>query len=114
YETLTAGMRVSHTQAYSQDEVAEYVERVGIEYPGRHVEADGTPLVPPGMVFFRPAQAFGVTDGPPMAKGGFFTAAARTYRSPVRVDEALQVEGTLAEKFERNGYYYIIVDWRAV
>ncbi len=114
YETLEVGTKVVKTQTYDADDIAEYVERVGIDYPGQHVGEDGNLLVPPGMVFFRPAQAFGVHEGPAMAQGGFFTAAKRSYRSAVRVGEPLQVEGTLAEKFERGGYYYIVAEWRAV
>lgn len=114
FDTLEVGTRVSRTQTYTADDIAEYVERVGITSPGRHVAEDGTPLVPPGMVFFRPAQAFGLRTGPPMARGGFFTAAKRSYTSAVSVGEVLQVEGTLTEKFERGGYYYIVAEWRAL
>ncbi len=113
YASLQVGAQVSMTQTYGEAEVAAYLERTGIEYPGRHLDEDGARLVPPGMVFLGPARAFGVPEGPPLARGGIFTAARRSYRRPVRVGEAVRFQATLSDKFERGGYFYIVADWQA-
>ncbi|MDA1195928.1 MAG: hypothetical protein O2894_12180 [Planctomycetota bacterium] len=112
FDRLQIGSRKQRTVTYSESEVSDYVRRVGIEYPGRYRE-NGARLVPPGMIFLPPARTYGLQEGPPMARGGFFTAAKRSYRRPVRLDETLTFDGELSEKFERGGYYYIVVRWTA-
>lgn len=114
YATLEIGQRVMWPLAPGEDDVRAYAARTGIEYPGRYVAPDGGHLVPPGMIFFPPARAFGLTEGPPLARSGFFTAAQRAYGRAVRVGEAIRLEGTLANKFERGGYWYIVARWIAV
>src|SRR5690606_10379578 len=79
----------------------------------RYVTDGGTRLVPPGMLFLPPARTFGLQDGPRLARSGFFTAAKRSYRRPVAVGDPLRFEGALSDKFERGGYYYIVVTWTA-
>lgn len=113
FESLEVGTRVARTVFFAEADVDEYVQRVGIEYPGRYVDAEGARLVPPGMIFLPPARTFGLQEGPPLARGGFFTAARRSYSRPVRVGETLRFEGTLAGKFERGGYHYVVAEWTA-
>lgn len=113
FASLEVGMRVALERTYTEAEVAEYVARTGIEYPGQHVSEDGEHLLPPGMLLVGPARTFGILDGPPLARGGLFTAATRRYRRPVRLGERVSYEAALADKFERGGYYYILMEWRA-
>ena len=113
YEGLALGAEVTRIVKYDHAEVAPYVERVGIEYPGRYNGSGGAVLVPPGMIFFPPARTFGLQEGPAAARGGFFTASKRTYHRTVLLNDELRFEGTLTEKFERGGYFYIVVGWSA-
>lgn len=113
FDTLQIGARIAHATTYDDAAIAEYVARVGLEYPGRYARRDGETLVPPGMVFMGPARTFGLKDGPALARGGFFTAAKRTYRLPVCAGDELRFEGRLEDKFERGGYFYVLVSWTA-
>lgn len=114
FDTLAVGQRATRTLACAEADVRAYAERTGLDYPGRYVDAAGAPLVPPGMIFFPPARAFGLTEGPPLARGGFFTATHRSYRRAVRVGEAIRLDGEITDKFERGGYWYIVARWSAL
>ncbi|MCK9486068.1 MAG: hypothetical protein M0R73_05105 [Dehalococcoidia bacterium] len=113
FAALEVGARVALERTYTEADVAEYVERTGIEYPGQHVADDGAHLLPPGMLLVGPARTFGILEGPPLARGGLFTAATRRYRRPVRLGESVRYEAALTDKFERGGYFYILVAWHA-
>lgn len=42
----------------SEEEARSYAERYDVSYPGIYVSPDGDLLVPPGLIFMRPAVSF--------------------------------------------------------
>ena len=113
FGSLQIGATATYDVRFSEKAVVEYVGRAQITYPGRHVDAAGQPIVPPGLLFVGPAAVFGLKEGPRGALGGIFTETERQYRSPVRVGERVRFEAAVTSKFLRRGRYYIEVVWRA-
>ena len=74
FATLRVGQSAQQEHVYTEEEVRRYAERYDIPYPDLHLSAQGESLVPPGMVFMRPAATFGITDpeAPPQARLGIY------------------------------------------
>ena len=114
-ETLKVGQQTKQLHVHSEQTVRQYAERYNIPYPGPYVSDDGELLVPPGMIFLRPAQTFGITitEAPSQARLGIFTQSHRQYMKPVRVGHKVLFEGEIADIYQRRGFYYVMVEWEA-
>jgi hypothetical protein len=113
--TLQVGQKTKQLHVHSEQVVRQYAERYDIPYPGLYISDDGELLVPPGMIFLRPAQTFGITimETPAQARLGIFTQSHRQYMKPVRVGHKILFEGEIADIFERRGFYYVAAKWEA-
>lgn len=115
FATLRVGQSAQQEHIYTEEEVRHYAERYDIRYPGSYLSAQGELLVPPGMVFMRPAATFGITDAkaPPQARLGIYTQTHRWYFKPVYVGRKVLFNGEIIETYERRGFFYLAVKWEA-
>ena len=115
FATLRVGQSAHQEHIYTQEEVRGYADRYDIPYPGLYVSPEGELLVPPGMLFMRPAATFGITDpeAPPQARLGIYTQAHRQYFKPARVGHKVLFDGEIIDTFERRGFFYLAVKWQA-
>ncbi len=115
YATLAIGQHSKQMHIYTQEEVVSYAERFDVAYPGSYIAPNGDLLVPPALIFMRPAATFGITDpdAPAQAKYGIYTKARRRYFQPVRVGQKIVYDGRIVDTYVRRGYYYLAVEWQA-
>jgi len=115
FATLRVGQSARQEHVYTGEEVRGYASRYDIPYPGSYVSAQGELLVPPGMVFMRPAATFGITDAgaPPQARLGIYTQTHRWYLKPVYVGHRVLFDGEIIDTYERRGFFYLAVKWEA-
>ena len=115
FGTLRVGQSAQQEHVYTEEEVRHYAERYDIPYPGSYLSAQGELLVPPGMVFMRPAATFGITDAeaPPQARLGIYTQTHRRYFRPVCVGHKVLFNGEIIDTYERRGFFYLAVKWEA-
>ncbi|MEE8398010.1 MAG: hotdog fold domain-containing protein [Desulfobacterales bacterium] len=115
FATLSVGQSSRQEKIYSEGMAHEYAGKFDIPYPGVYVTAEGELLVPPGMIFMRPAVTFGISDpdAPPLSKGGIFTQTHRKYLKPVRVGQPVTFDGHIIDLYRRRGFYYLAVRWEA-
>ena len=115
FATLRVGQSSQQEHVYTEEEVRSYAERYDIPYPGLCVSPEGELLIPPGMVFMRPAATFGITDldAPQQARLGIYTQAHRQYFKPARVGQKVLFQGEIVDTYERRGFYYLAVRWQA-
>ena len=115
FSTLTIGQGSHQEHVYTEEEARFYADRYDLAYPGIYRTPDGELLVPPGMIFMRPAGTFGITspDSPPLSRGGIYTRACRRYHQFVCVGRTVVFDGRITDTYERRGYYYIAVGWEA-
>jgi hypothetical protein len=113
FATLEVGQSARREHVHTEDEARAYAERYDVAYPGIYVSPDGDLLVPPGLIFMRPAVTFGITDpdAPPQSLGGIYTQTHRKYFQPVRVDQKVVFDGHIIDTFVRRGFYYVAVRW---
>jgi len=115
FATLRVGQSAQQEHIFTEEEVRRYAERYDILYPGSYLSAQGELLVPPGMVFMRPAATFGIidTEAPPQARLGIYTQAHRWYFRPVYVGHRVLFDGEIIDTYERRGFFYLAVKWAA-
>ncbi len=115
FATLKPGQTSIQKHTYSMDEVTTYAQQFDVSYPGVYVSTDGKLLVPPAMIFMRPAATFGITspEAPPLARYGIYTKAQRKFILPLEVGQEVLFDGEIIDTFERRGYYYLAVEWTA-
>ncbi|MCP4751088.1 MAG: hypothetical protein GY866_09355 [Proteobacteria bacterium] len=115
FATLEKGQRSHQEHVYTEEEANAYAERHDVAYPGLYLSPEGALLVPPGLVFLRPAATFGITepDAPEQSKFGIFTRTHRRYFRPVCVGKKVVFDGHIIDTYERRGYYYLVVRWEA-
>jgi hypothetical protein len=115
FATLRLGQSSHQEHVYTEDEVRSYSQRYDIPYPGPYISPEGELLVPPGMLFLRPAATFGITapDAPPQARLGIYTQAHRQYFKPARVGHKVLFDGEIIDIYEQRGFYYLAVRWQA-
>jgi len=115
FARLRVGESSHQEHIYTEEEVRRYASRYDIPYPSVYVSAQGELLVPPGMIFLRPAATFGITapDAPPQARLGIYTRAHRWYFKPARVGQKVLFDGEIFDLYERRGFYYLAVRWEA-
>lgn len=115
FATLVKGQNTKQEHTYTKKEVELYAERFDLVYPGVYVSSDGDLLVPPAMIFLRPAATFGISDpdAPAQAKYGIYTKAQRKYFQPVLVGQRVVYTGKIIDTYVRRGYYYLVVEWEA-
>ena len=114
FNTLEIGSSVEFDTVFTANEIKDYANENNLDWPGQYVDQNGQSLVIPGLIFFRPAVGFGLSDpNPPLTRAGFFTRTSRAFSQPIRVNEAIHFRGQISDKYLRRGYYYIVVDWTA-
>ena len=115
FATLEIGQSARREHVHTEEEARSYAERYDVAYPGIYVSPDGELLVPPGLVFMRPAVTFGIMgpDAPPQSIGGIYSQAHRRYFQPVRVGRKVIFTGQIIDTYERRGFYYLTVRWEA-
>jgi hypothetical protein len=115
FSGLEIGQSATREHIHTEEEARSYAERYDVAYPGIYMSPDGKLLVPPGLIFMRPAVTFGISDpdAPPQSLGGIYTRAHRRYFQPVRVGQRVTFDGHIIDTFERRGFYYLTVRWDA-
>ncbi|MCE7997446.1 MAG: hypothetical protein HEP70_01170 [Rhodobiaceae bacterium] len=115
FATLKPGQTSIQKHTYSRDEVVTYADQFDISYPGVYVTENDKRLVPPAMIFMRPAATFGITspEAPALARYGIYTKARRKFFHPLEVGQHVLFDGEIVDTFERRGYYYLAVEWIA-
>jgi hypothetical protein len=115
FATLSVGQSSHQEKIYSEELAHEHARKFDIPYPGHYITAEGELLVPPGMIFMRPAVTFGISDpdAPPLSKGGIYTQAHRKYFKPVRVEQPVMLDGHIMDLYDRRGFYGLAVRWEA-
>ena len=115
FSSLKVGQCSHQEHVYTEEVSRAYAERYDVAYPGIYRFPDGELLVPPGLVFMRPAVTFGVKgpDAPLLSRGGIFTRTHRKYHRLVRVGRKVLLDGYILDLYERRGYYYLTVRWEA-
>jgi len=113
FATLEKGQSSHQEHVYTIEEVTLYAKRFDVPYPGIYISEDGAFIVPPALIFMRPAATFGITDpdAPAQSKFGIYTQAHRSYFQPVYIGKKVIFEGHIIDTYKRRGFYYLTVEW---